>query len=388
MEKTRLQELLAKQATHGLDDSEAAALADLMDSLPEADQLAAMTEVLEEMGKDTAPATPDDLRALFDRVVAVDRPHARRRTLPRFTWWAAAALVAGIAVTMWFRQGGNPDHSDNGNTAAAAIQPGREGAILTLADGSQLELDSLGNGTVALQNGTTVRMQNGQLQYEDDGSSAAPAQNTMYTPRGRQFRIVLPDGTRVWLNAASSITYPTAFSGAERLVTLEGEAYFEVAKNEKQPFRVHLREGTSIKVLGTHFNVNAYPDEQTIRTTLLEGAVAVASGSSEVRIRPGEAAAGAPGRPMQVTNADVQEAVAWKNGLFAFTNADIRQVMRSMARWYDVDVVFAGKATEDGFTGNIPSNVPLSQFLQLLELNDIPVKLEGRTITVLNNQPK
>ncbi|MBO9151251.1 FecR family protein [Chitinophaga sp. GCM10012297] len=265
------------------------------------------------------------------------------------------------------------------------VAPGGSKAVLTLGDGTVIELDSSRNGVVAQQGSVkVVKLANGQLAYEREGQ--APAEilfNTMRTPRGGEYRLTLPDGSRVWLNAASSVTYPTMFAGEIREVSITGEAYFEVAERADMPFRVKTA-GMTVEVLGTHFNVNAYTEEKTIRTTLLEGAVKVRAGGSEALLKPGQQAGlQGNGRLNIKNNVNVDEVVAWKNGLFQFTDADMPAVMRQLENWYDVNVIYEGNVPERSFGGAIQRSLPLAQVLKILEESNVKFRLEGRNIYVM-----
>jgi ferric-dicitrate binding protein FerR (iron transport regulator) len=277
------------------------------------------------------------------------------------------------------------------------IAPGSEKAVLTLADGSTIILDNAANGNVAQQGGTKIiKLDNGQLAYDAGRNthrrvlSGELLYNTISTPRGGQYQITLPDGTKVWLNAASSIKFPTAFSGSTREVEMTGEAYMEIAKNSKQPFRVKAN-GTEIQVLGTSFNINAYSDEEAVKTTLIEGRVRVSSLKSNVILKPGQQAriALAVSSDQQakgitvVNDADIQQALAWKNSLFKFNDASIEVIMRQLARWYNLDVVYEGNVTKT-FLATIPRNVPISQVLEALEITGaVKFKVEANKVTVI-----
>ncbi|SFN18954.1 FecR family protein [Chitinophaga sp. YR627] len=262
------------------------------------------------------------------------------------------------------------------------IPPGKTGAILTLADGSEVVLDSSKNGVIAIQGNTTVKLKNGEVYYNNNGQSGEKvAYNTITTPNGRQYQLVLPDGTKVWLNAASSLTYPIAFTEKERKVSVRGEAYFEVAANARQPFKVIINDVTSIDVLGTKFNINAYKDETGIRTTLLQGAVKVNYQQASQLLQPGQAAQ--IGQQLSlVEDVDLNSAVAWKEGIFAFDNADLPAVLRQLARWYDIEVSYEGKIPSATFTGEIDKTLTLSQVLQGLSATRINYKIEGNKLII------
>ena len=266
------------------------------------------------------------------------------------------------------------------------VMPGGQKALLTLSDGSQIVLDSASNGLLSQQGGTKViKLANGQLEYAaTTGGGAESVYNTMSTPAGGQYQLTLPDGSKVWLNASSSIHYPTAFTQNERRVTITGEAYFEIAKNAQKPFIVKMYNGSEVKVLGTHFNIKAYSDEEQIKTTLLEGSINVSQGAKNNLLKPGnQAQIDKSGKINIVMDANTEEAVAWKNGNFQFSSADVTAVLKQAARWYDIDVVYAGTtSSENKFTGKIPMSVNLSRLLKWLEYSDIHFKLEGKKLIV------
>lgn len=268
------------------------------------------------------------------------------------------------------------------------VLPGRNKAILTLADGTVVDLDQAKNGEIASQNGIIIRKaQNGQLEYViHDNPSAVTGNNVISTPRGGQYQVSLPDGTKVWLNAATSLKYPYSFKKDERVVELNGEAYFEVAKDKRRPFRV-ITSNQVVEVLGTHFNINAYTDEPSTKTTLLEGAVRVDNGRGFLDLHPGEQSQ-LDFNSSHLTIArgvDLDQEVAWKNDIFAFDNADLKTVMRQISRWYDVDVVYKGNITTEKYFGDIPRNSNLSEVFKILQLNHIDVKISGKTMTITGN---
>lgn len=298
--------------------------------------------------------------------------------------WAAAVvfLLLGTGVYYWFQQ--TPRTEITKAYPAGDIAPGTSKATLTLSDGSKVTLDSAGNQVVQ-QGATAIRQQGSSLQYDTKGSGTAVAYNTLSTPRGGQFQVVLPDGTKVWLNAASAIRYPTFFSGAERLVELTGEAYFEVARNADMPFRVKINTTNTIEVLGTSFNVNAYTEESYISTTLLEGAVRVSSGGKKVTLKPGQQAQSFADQPLVkvLEHADISKAVAWKNGLFNFQDAGLQEVMRQLSRWYDIEVIYEKGIPDLEFIGEIERSLPLSEVLKGLRMSGVNFRLEqGKRLIV------
>jgi transmembrane sensor len=269
------------------------------------------------------------------------------------------------------------------------IAPGSNKAILTLANGKQIILNDAQNGKLVQQGNTAItKTQNGQIVYQssDKGAASDIAYNTTTTPRGGEYHITLADGTGVWLNAASSITYPTVFSGKDRTVEITGEVYFEVAHNAEKPFRV-VSHGQTVQVLGTHFDVNAYDDESTIKTTLLEGSVKITTGDHSDVLRPGQQsqvaiAGNTNGIFKGIQNVDTDEAVAWKNGFFQFEKADIKTIMRQFSRWYDVDVVYQGGINERVFSGSIYKNLSAAKALELLSLANVHFIIDGKKIIV------
>ncbi|AYD47466.1 FecR family protein [Arachidicoccus soli] len=264
------------------------------------------------------------------------------------------------------------------------VAPGHNGAVLTLSDGSQIIIDSLGNGSIAKQGVTNIIKQNGELVYQPtiEKQPTAMVYNTMSTPRGRQFRLVLPDGTKVWLNASSSITYPTTFSGKERTVTISGEAYFEVVHNKAMPFKVEVG-GETVEDLGTHFNIMAYPEEKVITTTLLEGSINLISNGSGQILKPGQQARlNKVSRNITLQEIDTSQAVAWVHGQIVLDNTPIAMLMHQISRWYNVDVEIEGNISQRQFGGTIDRNVNLSYVLDALEANGINAKLIGNKIIV------
>jgi len=327
-------------------------------------------------------------------VVHQDPPVSRLRYLRH--WWAAAAVLVllGSGIYFWQQQSNHPAVAPSFTQLSHDILPGKTGAILTLASGEQVILDSLKDGVVAAQHGTQTLLANGQLSYSQLSPTADTiSYNTLTTPKGRQFKVMLPDSTMVWLNSSSSLTYPTVFAGRERKVTVSGEAYFEVAQNKNLPFRVHLNESVKIEVLGTHFNVNAYTDEASIKTTLLEGKVRVIAGSthSQAVILPGQQAQIIPAGnthtvpQINITKVDTEQVMAWKNGWFNFENASLEEVMRQLARWYDIEVVYENGIPDIHFVGEMNRNISLAGLLKILEKTGVHFRLEnGRRLVVLH----
>jgi transmembrane sensor len=304
--------------------------------------------------------------------------------------WMAAAVLLSISITFYYYRQYRAQQNSNA-IAQNDIAPGGNKAILTLADGSKLVLDDSTNGKLATQGKTVVQKTgNGMLSYLSPALSTGQTTpevtyNTITTPRGGQYNVTLPDGTQVWLNAASTIKFPTAFTGKERNVELNGEAYFEVVKNKNMPFHVSSA-GQNIEVLGTHFNVNAYNDEASLKTTLLEGSVKVTKGGLQAMLKPGQQSSiinNENNAAIKVTTVtDIDEIMAWRNGKFSFNDTDIKTVMRQIGRWYDVDIDYNGQIPDDVFTGTFSRNITAAKALKILEFSGVDFKIEGRKIIV------
>jgi ferric-dicitrate binding protein FerR (iron transport regulator) len=315
-----------------------------------------------------------------------------------FLWrYAAAAavlvLLAGSAY-LFLNRGGPAlsSHSPAAGTHSPArlrndVTPGGNNAVLILAGGSAITLDSAKSGNLArLGHTNVVKLNNGELAYHssDGGEQEPDGANILRTPRRGQYRLILPDGTRVWLNAASSIQFPTVFRGSERKVTVTGEAYFEVAKNVSQPFIVNIDNRMQVEVLGTRFNVNAYTDEASVNTTLLAGSVRVIHGSKTTLLTPDQQSREyTDGKSEVVNGVDIEAIVAWKNGQFQFESDGIKAVMRQLARWYDVEVEYSGVVPGGTFSGEVSRNTNLSNVLRILELSGLHFKIEDNKVTVL-----
>lgn len=341
---------------------------------------------IQENGADAAfdgQTTDGMIQAIFfadqqrKAIAPVHRVHFLRR------WgWAAAGIVAmlGVGAILWNNEKKEVNHPVE-VAAVKEIEPGKDGAVLTLADGTQVVLDSLGNQLVATQNGSAAIIKNGQLVYDaTEESTGEIVYNTMTTPKGKQFSVQLPDGTKVWLNAASSIRYPTAFKTNERAVQISGEVYFEVAKNSRMPFRVIVNDRSYVEVLGTNFNVNAYDNESSVNTTLLEGAVKV----NGTLVRPGQQAKvmNAGGSVSLIENADIDKVMAWKNGYFSFDNMSLEEAMRQLARWYDIEVVYQQGIPKIKMAGEMKRDLNLSQLLEALKELGLNFQVEGRKLII------
>ncbi|WP_121811276.1 FecR family protein [Mucilaginibacter kameinonensis] len=259
------------------------------------------------------------------------------------------------------------------------VMPGKDVAVLTLSSGQRIDLNLAKNGRIYLKKGLEITKDaNGEISYHEGKGTgqAASEMNTLTTPSGGQFRVVLADGTKVWLNAMSSLTFPSRFSDHKRPVALTGEAYFEVAKNKAKPFDVSTTN-ERVEVLGTHFNINAYADEQVQRTTLLEGSVRISNQryQAQVTIAPGQQAEGGDGK-LKIINVDAEGAAGWKDGLFVFNHTGIRPLMRQLSRWYNIDVVYQGDIKNRTFSGSIERSYTLLQVLDVLRISKVNFKVE------------
>lgn len=300
---------------------------------------------------------------------------------------AAAILFIIAGGATWYLINRNYSSAEkqtiSKNDSNKNLMPGGNRAILTLADGSKIILDSANNGAITKQgNVTVIKLDNGSLAYDKNEGNEKVMYNTISTPRGGQYKLELADGTKVWLNAESSLEYPTSFVGNERKVTLSGEGYFEVAHDASKPFHVAVGDMT-VNVLGTHFNINAYKDDGGIKTTLLEGSVDVKTPKDDLKIKPGQQA-DADGNFLSIHNdVNIDAVMAWKNGNFLFDRAGIRTVMKQIQRWYDVDVEYKGNVTEH-FGGTISRSVNASEIFKMLEMTGgVHFLVEGRKVIVM-----
>ncbi|RZS75155.1 FecR family protein [Pseudobacter ginsenosidimutans] len=335
---------------------------------------------------------------IFEEILR--QPVLVRRKALTLRYWAAAAailLVLAAGAYLWFSS--TASKMGPQSSLAMEIMPGKDGAILTLADGKQIVLDSIASGIIGSQNGAQLTLTNGQLAYGSSGQiNHTMEYNTISTPKGRQFRLLLSDGTMVWLNAASSLKYPTIFTGKERQVTVSGEVYFEVAKNTKMPFRVSVNEKATIDVLGTSFNVEAYSNEGAINTTLLEGSIraavvpaGVGGNAANKVLKPGQQAQISntptdPGAVPGITvidNIDIEKVMAWKNGFFNFEGASLAEVMKQLERWYDIEVIYEKGIPDKKLMGKMTRDITLNGLLAGLEELGIHGRLEGRKLTIL-----
>lgn len=343
--------------------------------------------------------TPEDLgKRMYQHIIAQRQSPPRNitRMSPR-RWAAAAAVLLSLSFSAYLllrpMEKGAPAITMQQTGPGEDLEPGGNRATLMLGDGSIVSLDDMEEGALKEQQGARfIKLDSGSLAYTSAQQTDKVSYNTLTTPRGGQFKLMLPDSSMVYLNAASSVTFLTAFPADERRVVVTGEAYFEVKPDRKRPFRVVTSsatgEGQLIEVLGTHFNVNAYADEAAVTTSLLEGSVKIIpmNGNSETEtkaevLKPGQQSLWQNGA-LRVQEADVFGAVAWKNGLFQFRDASLPEVMRQLSRWYDVDIVYEGEVPERTFSGKMYRNINASQALELLKFMKVNFRIEGKKIIV------
>ena len=363
----------------------------------------AMDQELGKMKK-CASLSPEEKDKIFQNIVANDKfghdigPERSDNHVIR-AWYQvgiAASILAILSIGLYFYT----HRTINSQVAIsepeiikgkAIIKPGGDKAVLTLSDGSKIILEDAKKGLLANQAGVSIqKTADGELLYSfaknlSSVSEILPEEviyNKIETPFGGKYQINLPDGSKVWLNSASTLRFPALFSGNTREVELNGEAYFDVAKNPNKPFKV-ITKDQIVEVLGTQFNINSYSDEETFKTTLIEGSVKIIYKDRVVLLSPGQQFQ--PNlRSSQVIEADTEQVTAWKNGYFLFKDEDIRSIMRKISRWYNVEVNYTGDIPDVGFGGNISRSKDINEVLNVLQLtNAVHFKVEGRRITVM-----
>lgn len=311
----------------------------------------------------------------------------------RWLYAAAAAVLLFVAVGIQFINSNKKRQSNQvvavtNNITKKDIGPGSDKAVLTLANGKKITLGDAQNGVLSKQGNAAISKSGNGIVIENSNESkkseADNAMNTIAIPRSGKYNITLADGTRVWLNSASALSFPATFTGTERKVALTGEAYFEVAKNKTMPFKIDVNGKQVVEVLGTHFNISAYTDEQSISTTLLEGSVKINYRNRSTLIKPGQMAVSDQDKGVTVKPANIEEVMAWKNDSFIFNNESITSIMKKISRWYDVDVVFKGDMTNINFYGNFSRSKGLASLLKNIELvNKVRFVTEERRVTVI-----
>ena len=383
-----IRELIVNIATGNYTNEELSAFLAAVKVMDKASFMEAYQLLYEEINKHPAealaPGFKDQLERRLDLLEAkndfLSGPVFRRK------WWNyAAAAILLFFVAGYFLLNNNTKKPPvlAGQPTKKDIPAGRQGAILTLSNGQRIILDSAGNGELTRDAGVRVIRKGGELSY--GGNTDQILYNQVVTPRGRKWQLTLSDGTKVWLNAASSIRYPISFVGRERIVEVSGETYFEVAPDKNRPFSINIAGKGEIEVLGTHFDVNAYDDEDAIRTTLLEGSVKVTRGKSSSLLSPGQQAILSNGTDdiKVINDANIDEVMAWRNGRFIFSDMDLKTIMRQLTRWYDVDVVYEGKVPEIRVGGIMHNDVYLSTVMEFLGENGVHYHIEGKKITIM-----
>ncbi|HEY8954304.1 FecR family protein [Chitinophaga sp.] len=394
---SRLQQLLERWSDDRFTEAERQELIDMLQSASTEQEiipvLEDMWEKIQDEGLFSEAQQQTMIKNILDRYPGREFPvdketgkdmHVVHRNpfIRKWSWAVAssAALIIGVGIYYLY-------HKKQVETPTGVVQSvtngqqGKSSVLLTLSDGSQVLLDTVKNGRITLQGGTVAKVTNGVFEYERTGSEVQ--YNIVSTPKGKQFQLRLSDGTSVWLNAESSIKYPVAFTGKERLISVTGEVYMEVAQNPSVPFRVSVSGGTSVEVLGTSFNVNAYDNEQSVRTTLLDGAIRVAMKGSERAtyklLKPGQQALTTTGnRPIQVfDDVNAVSVIAWKNGVFDFDDVPLEEAMRQLARWYDIEVIYQQTIPKVQLGGTIKRSLPFTDVLYFLSNVGLHYKLEG-----------
>lgn len=391
---------------------------------------AALIEALEDeesLSMKIADFHPENKQQLRDSILTQVMMNEQHKVpVVRTSWWkyaAAAIIILGLGAYLWTtQQQETPAVVKTEVPVQNDVAPGGNKATLTLANGQKIVLDTLENGNVNMGSQQLLVKKDGLLEYSRESSSVIPSENssvipsdrsvtpsersearnpvfhTLTTPRGGQFQLTLSDGTKAWLNAASSITYPTVFQGKERSVTITGEVYFEVAKDKKKKFIVNVDDRQRVEVLGTHFNINAYKDERSINTTLIEGSIRLTPHPSpltknnlgnkrspvhtSLTLKPGQQGQLDNKRLSLAVHPDVEQAVAWKNGVLNFNNVSLEQAMRQIARWYDVEVVYEKGIPDVKFGGRLGSDLSLSQVTKALEMAGLQFRIEGKKLIV------
>ncbi|TBO40437.1 FecR family protein [Pedobacter kyonggii] len=357
---------------------------DLMDGVP--DHISGLTDEERLLMEDE----------IFERILQniEAKEHQKLSLRPKksiYSWKVlavAASLFLCLSMVLLWMQYSSSFSPKKGfkSSQSASIRPGGNKAVLTLDDGSLLVLTDANLGKVADQyDMSVVKTAEGELSYKKrkGENPSEMVYNTITTPVGGKYSVILPDGSKVWLNSKSSLRFPTSFTGEERSVQMTGEVYFEVVKNPKQPFKVRSG-GTEISVLGTHFNVMAYNDEADQKTTLLEGSIHLSTGNFSKLLKPGQQASINQSTGIAVSNnIDLEAVMAWRNDLFVFKDMEIKDIARQLSRWYDVQVVFKGTPSKIPYTGTIAKDVALSEILSMLQFTGLKYELNDHVLTII-----
>jgi len=323
-------------------------------------------------------------QSVMDKMLQQAVYQAAKPVKRMFSWrrlTSVAAVIVFLALGSYYlflKTNEKPATAKTPMAVPNDVAPGKDGAILTLADGRQIVLDNASDGKI-----TDEAIKNGNVLSYQDAPTTPVTYNTMSTPKGRMYSLVLPDGSKVWLNAASSIRFPTAFIEAERRVEITGEAYFEVVHDASKPFHV-VANDMDVQDLGTHFDINAYSDEESLKTTLLEGSVLVTSKGLKraAVLTPGQQSIVDKNALTVNKNVETDEIIAWKNGQFVFNSTSLEQLMKQISRWYDVDVEYKGQIPQENFTGIVSRSSNLSQVLNIVKQAGVRLEVQGNKITV------
>ncbi|MFT3902783.1 MAG: FecR domain-containing protein [Niabella sp.] len=375
MTKDAFKDILIKYLEGTASPLEAAYVEKWYESVPELEEHSATS--LEEIGEE-----------IYKRIREKIEPAKRSRSFStRWAYGMAAVLALAVAGSLFYYYGFGTKRQER---VASTLLPGSEKALLKLADGSVIALDSTGFGNVAADGGAEIiKMQDGTLAYktlEEGGSEEAVRYNEMQIPAGGSYKLRLPDGSMVWLNSVSSIKFPTKFTGKERRVFIKGEAYFEVAHDKSKPFIVEVPGKQEAAVLGTHFNMSAYEGEGVVKTTLLEGSIKVNTPgiAKAVVLKPGQQSVVKAGKTIETRDGvDVEQVMAWKNGFFIFKETDISEIMKQISRWYNADIELDPKLQGQTFSGKIPRKDDVEKLLKMFETtNTVRFDVQGNKIRV------
>ena len=381
MTPEKFRELIQKYKDHRLSEAEAAALQTALAEGLHRDVLEEdIRTVFDSSGKHPlwTETKEEEVWEKIESMTTPDRPKASVHWLR----WTAAAVLLVITASAYLLYSRKEKPIPVAAAPARPTPPGGTKALLLLANGQQVVLDDIKKGAVTTQGGTTImKLDSGLLAWHSTAGTSELLYNTVITPRGGQYQLILPDGTKVWLNAATSLRFPISFGSDQRRVELTGEAYFEVRHIAGRPFRVQTGQRV-VEDIGTSFNINAYPDEPAAKVTLIEGAAAVI-GKKRLPLHQGQQAHWQAEEEAALTDdVDTEEVLAWKNGQISFMNPDFSCIMRQISRWYDVDVHYAGKVPKARFFGLVNRNVYLPTILEFFEHNNIHIRQEGRTLII------
>jgi ferric-dicitrate binding protein FerR (iron transport regulator) len=383
-------ELIAKSVSGDLSDNEAKALLKWVEAseanLSLYNDLTSEEKLSEELAILASFKPSDEWQSIANKTIQSTIPIQKHWNYGRKFWLSSAAIFLMVclgAFQIWKYQNTNTDTIKYSVSSKDDIAPGGNKATLKLSDGTVIILNDSINGFQSLQQNVKLLVQNGEITYQTIGKQDELLYNTITTPNGGQFKLVLNDGTKIWLNAASSLKYPLAFSGNERIIELTGEGYFEVAHNANKPFKVLLPGIGQVDAIGTAFNINAYSEEQFLKTTLLQGKVKVAFGNKTDYLNPGQQAQFFQNGNMQVIDqVELDQVVAWKNGEFIFKQMNVEDIMRLISRWYEIEVIYHGVVSKETFSGIVNRNSSLMEVLKIMEEGGIRFKIDGKKINV------